>query len=96
MISIIQNKKPSLFIVGSFPKNAVFGGIQQSCKLILESTFFSDINILQFDSSQISNPPPPFFIRFILAGIRLFRFIFKLIINQPLAILIFVQTGQVL
>ena len=34
MISIIQNKKPSLFIVGSFPKNPVFGGIQQSCKLI--------------------------------------------------------------
>ena len=93
MISIIQNKKPSLFIVGSFPKNAVFGGIQQSCKLILESTFFSDRNIIQFDSSHISNPPPPFFIRFILAGIRLFRFIFKLIINQPLAILIFCSDG---
>lgn len=93
MTSFFSNKISSLLIVGSFPKKAIFGGIQQSCKLIINSSFFSDFNIIQFDSSQISNPPPPFIVRFILAGIRLFRFMFKLIAHRPKATLIFCSDG---
>ena len=93
MSSFISNKTPSLLIVGSFPKKPIYGGIQQSCKLIIDSSFFSDFNVIQFDTSQISNPPPPFFIRFFLAGIRLFRFVIKLINYRPKAILIFCSDG---
>lgn len=82
-----------LFIVGSFPNKKIYGGIYQSCKLILNSSQFSKFELVQFDSSQISNPPPPFFIRFIFAGIRLFRFIFKLVTHRPKATLIFCSDG---
>ena len=61
---MISNRNPSLLIVGSFPKRQIFGGIQQSCELIINSYFFSNIKLIQFDSSQISNPPPTFLIRF--------------------------------
>ena len=88
-----SNKIPSLMIVGSFPKKPIFGGIQQSCKLIIDSSFFSDVNVIQFDSSQISNPPPAFIIRFFLAFFRLIRFVFKIFTHNPKVTLIFCSDG---
>lgn len=88
-----SNKTPSLMIVGSFPKKPIFGGIQQSCKLIIDSSFFSDVNVIQFDSSQISNPPPAFIIRFFLAFFRLIRFAFKIFTHNPKVTLIFCSDG---
>jgi len=93
MTSLISNKKPSLLIVGSFPKKPIFGGIQKSCELIINSHFFSNIKLIQFDSSQISNPPPTFIIRFFLAFIRLIRFVFKIFTHKPKVTLIFCSDG---
>ena len=90
---INTSNKPRLLIVGSFPKREIFGGIQQSCKLILDSSFFSDFELILFDSSQISNPPPPFIVRFYLAGTRTFRFLFNLFKKRPQAALIFCSDG---
>ena len=93
MISFISNRNPSLLIVGSFPKRQIFGGIQQSCELIINSHFFSNIKFIQFDSSQISNPPPTFLIRFFLAFFRLIRFVFKIFTHKPKVTLIFCSDG---
>ena len=93
MTTLISNKKPSLLIVGSFPKKLIFGGIQKSCELIINSHFFSNIKLIQFDSSQISNPPPTFIIRFFLAFIRLIRFVFKIFTHKPKVTLIFCSDG---
>lgn len=82
-----------IIIIGAFPEKPIFGGIQQSCKLLINSPFFLAFNIIKFDSSQISNPPPSFFARFILAGIRLLRFTFKLVVNRPKATLVFCSDG---
>lgn len=85
--------KKKLLIVGSFPKKPIFGGIQQSCKLIITSSFFSHFKLIPFDSSQISNPPPNFIVRLIYANIRILRFVYNLIIERPKVSLIFCSDG---
>ena len=87
----MENSK--LLIVGSFPKKTIYGGIQRSCKLILDSTHFSGFELILFDSSQISNPPPPFFIRLFLAVIRIYRYILIMVIERPQVSLIFCSDG---
>ena len=82
-----------LLIVGSFSKKNIYGGIQQSCKLILNSSSFSSFKLIKFDSSQISNPAPTFIIRFLLALIRLFRFVLKIYKHKPKVTLIFCSDG---
>lgn len=89
----MNTKKNLLLIVGAFPKKPIHGGIYTSSKLIIESTIFSDFELLPFDSSQISNPPPPFIVRFYLASIRFFLFLNKLLIKRPDAALIFCSDG---
>ena len=88
-----NSKKRRLLIVGSFPKRIIYGGIYNSCKLIVNSPYFSDFNIILFDSTQISNPAPSIIVRSFLAGVRLFRFIFKLLKTKPEATLIFCSDG---
>ena len=83
----------TLLIIGAFPKIAIYGGIYRSCKLILDSPHFSDFKLILFDSSQISNPPPLFLVRFFLAGARLIRFLFQLLVKRPNAALIFCSDG---
>ena len=63
-----------ILIVGAFPKKQVYGGIYSSCKLIINSNQFSEFKIIPFDSSQITNPPPPFFIRFFWPQFELLNF----------------------
>ena len=82
-----------VLIVGAFPKKQVYGGIYSSCKLIIDSNQFSEFKIIPFDSSQISNPPPSFIIRFFLAGIRILKFLWILKIKKPKAALIFCSDG---
>lgn len=86
-------ENPKLLIVGSFPQKTIYGGIQRSCELILDSSHFSDFELILFDSSQISNPPPSFSIRLFLAGVRIYRYIFKLVIERPQVSLIFCSDG---
>ena len=71
-----MNNKLNLLIVAAFPpKNKkVIGGIEKSSRILIKSKYFQQFEIIQFDTSQISNPPPSFFIRFFLAIVRLFKF----------------------
>lgn len=83
--------KKKLLIVGAFPKQdqIIFGGIVRSCDLILKSSIKDAYEILPFDSSQISNPPPLFAIRALLAFKRLISFVHHIIKVKPDSALIF-------
>ena len=88
-------KKSKLLIVGAFPPNdkKIYGGILKSCNIILKSIIREEFEIIIIDSCQISNPPPNFFIRFILAIKRTISLLFKLISNKPDVALIFSSDG---
>lgn len=90
-----MKKANKLLIVGSFPpsERMVYGGIAKSSEILINSKSFSQFQIIKFDSSQISNPPPNIFIRSFLAFIRLNKFIYKIITVRPNATLIFCSDG---
>lgn len=87
--------KSRLLIVGSFPddNNKIIGGIAKSCKLLLKSKEFSEFEIITFDSSQKSNPPPIFLFRLYNALYRLVKFPLVLLKNKPSSVLIFCSAG---
>lgn len=90
-----MKKLNKLLIVGSFPskKRKIIGGIERSSRILKDSKWFNDFDLIKFDSSQISHPPPNIFIRFILAIERLFRLVYILIFDRPKTILIFCSDG---
>ena len=81
-----------VLIVGAFPnkENKIFGGIATSCKILINSSFSKEFELILLDSTQISNPPPKFIIRAYLAFLRISKFIYFTIIKQPNAIILFV------
>ena len=52
-----MKEKSNLLIVASFPskKNKVVGGIEKSSRVLIKSKYFQQFEIIQFDTSQISN-----------------------------------------
>lgn len=90
-----MKEKSTLLIVASFPskKNKVVGGIEKSSRVLIKSKYFQQFEIIQFDTSQISNPPPTLIVRLFLAIVRLFKLIFTLIRNKPDTALIFCSDG---
>ena len=89
---VLKNK---ILIVGSFPeKNKdIFGGIAQSCKILLKSDSFSKYEIIKIDSSQKINPKPSILKRTFLGFRRLIHLIISLIIDRPKLTLIFCSDG---
>ena len=87
--------KDKLLIVGAFPSGSkkIYGGIFNSCRIILNSILAHKFNILTIDSSQSSNPPPNIFIKFLLAIKKISLLIYKLIFERPKAALIFTSDG---
>ena len=82
-------------LVGAFPpsNSKIVGGIVTSCKYLIDSKLSQDLNLILIDSTQISNPPPPFYIRLILALKRLFVFSLKIFFKKPDAVLVFCSCG---
>ena len=89
-----MNKK--LLIVGSFPskKRQIFGGVNRSCQILLNSSITEEFEVIPFDSSQISNPPPNIFIRSLLATLRLFKLLYVIRKIRPQVSLIFCLIGH--
>ncbi|MDA9676600.1 glycosyltransferase [Flavobacteriaceae bacterium] len=88
-------KKSKLLIVGAFPCNDknIYGGILKSCNIILESEISKVFELFTLNSCQISNPPPNFFTRSVLAINRIISLFLKLISKKPEVALIFSSDG---
>lgn len=91
---IMNTKKPKLLIVGAFSLNNtnVFGGILTTCKILLQSSFSENFKLVLIDSTQITNPPPSFPIRLLLAAGRLFKFIVSFYSSCPDAVILFTSS----
>ena len=87
--------RPKVLFVGAFPSadRRVYGGIVTSCAALLRSDFPLRVELELFDTTQVSNPPPPFLVRLLRAGPRFARFLSRLERGRPDAVLIFVATG---
>jgi glycosyltransferase involved in cell wall biosynthesis len=88
-------KKNKLLIVGAFPGSnmKIFGGIATTCLSLINSSFPTHYELELIDSTQISNPPPSFSVRLILASKRFLRFLSVLFNSKPDAVLIFTSSG---
>jgi glycosyltransferase involved in cell wall biosynthesis len=87
--------RPKVLFVGAFPSadRRVYGGIVTSCAALLKSDLPLRVELDLFDTTQISNPPPPFLVRLLRAGPRFVRFLSRVDRGRPDAVLMFVATG---
>ncbi len=91
-----SNGKPRVLLVGGFPSRharKVYGGQVAVCTRILDSSFADRHIVTTLDTTQISNPPPSFPIRLLLAGRRLLLFFAAMTFRRPDVIIIFLADG---
>ena len=91
-----NNGKPRVLLVGGFPNGhgrTVYGGQVTVCTRLLDSSFAERHAVSMLDTTQISNPPPFFPIRLLLAGRRLVQFFLTMLVRRPDAIIIFLADG---
>jgi hypothetical protein len=76
MKTVKHSWRPRILFVGAFPPfdSEIFGGIATSCKVLLEASLPAQAELNLLDSTQISNPPPVFAIRLLLAARRCFTY----------------------
>lgn len=81
--------------MGAFPKpgHDVIGGMVTSCRALLASSFPERVDLDLFDSTQATNPPPPFPLRLIRAATRVIRYVRRIATNKPQIVLLFVSSG---
>jgi glycosyltransferase involved in cell wall biosynthesis len=84
-----------LLFVGAFPPQGkqVIGGNVTACRILLQSSFSSRLELDLLDSTQISNPPPNLGVRLLLAVRRCIAFVARFERNRPDAVLLFVAIG---
>ena len=84
-----------VLFVGAFPPpgSRVIGGMVTSCRALLASSFPERVDLVLLDSTQPSNPPPPFLSRLVRATARLRRFFRALRRERPDVVLLFVSSG---
>lgn len=83
-------------MVGGFPvgqTRKVYGGQVAAGMRLLESTFVETHSVHTIDTSQISNPPPSFLIRLLLACKRLLIFFRNVLLQRPDVAIIFLADG---
>ncbi len=91
-----NERKARVLIVGGFPSSQVrkiYGGQVAVCARLLESSFIDRYAVSTVDTTQISNPPPTFATRLLLAGMRLLRFLGNVIYRRPDVVIIFLAEG---
>lgn len=91
-----NNGKPRVLLVGGFPSedaHKVYGGQVAVCTRLLDSSFADRHIVTTLDTTQVSNPPPSFPIRLLLAKRRLLQFFATLTFRRPDVIIIFLADG---
>jgi glycosyltransferase involved in cell wall biosynthesis len=93
--SAVTTGRPRVLFVGAFPPPGamILGGMVTSCGILLQSSFPTCVDLELLDSTQISNPPPPFARRLLRAAGRCARFIARFERRRPDAVLLFVAVG---
>lgn len=87
--------KKKVLIVGAFPPpgRKIFGGVVTDCRSLMGSSFSSQFQLAVVDSTQVSNPAPPFMMRLLLSWRKLAIFTYRIIAFQPDVALIFASAG---
>lgn len=87
--------KPKLLIVGAFPpiNSQIVGGVVTVCRILMESNLQNNFDLVLIDSTQRSNPPPRFVIRFFSALQRTNRYLSALLREKPDAVILFSSLG---
>lgn len=87
--------KATVLIVGGFPPkdSPIKGGIVTSCQNLMATDFPLRFDVIPFDTTQRSNPPPPFRKRLIGALARTCRFVVTLLKHRPDITIIFTSSG---
>ena len=88
-------RQPHILWVGAFPpaNRHVYGGIVTSCRVLLQSSLATEATLILFDSAQITNPPPGFLLRLILAVRRFLIYLVRFERENPDVILVFTSAG---
>jgi len=91
----VTGSRKRILFVGAFPPpdGTILGGMVTSCRILLSSSFPSRLDLDLLDSTQISNPPPGFGVRFARAAGRFVQFIGRFERRRPDAVLLFVAVG---
>jgi glycosyltransferase involved in cell wall biosynthesis len=93
---MVESEKLKVHIVGGFPlakSRKIYGGQVAACQRLLESSFVRRYVVTTLDTTQISNPPPLFAVRFLFAGKRLACFIIAMIFQKPDVSIVFLAGG---
>lgn len=87
--------KPTVLIVGGFPPkdSPIKGGVVTSCRKLMATDFPQRFDVIPFDTTQSSNPPPPLRKRLVGAVARTGRFVVTLLRHRPDAAIIFTSSG---
>lgn len=95
MICNSMQKKKVLF-VGSFvekAKDGSVGGQMYACKSLIASSLSEKVEWILLDTTGVSVPPPPLYIRLWFALFRILKFIWLLLYKRPDTTLIFSANG---
>lgn len=94
-VPVIRQIRLRILIVGAFPPpgREIFGGAVTSCRALLESSLPARADLILLDSTQISNPPPTFAIRLVLAVRRFLTYLVQFERKRPDAVLLFTAAG---
>lgn len=89
------DRKWKVMIVGGFPKNGekIYGGIVTSCRALADSVFAERFDVVEFDSTQKSNPPPPLSLRVAYSLSKFTRFFWSVLTVRPDAVILFTSVG---
>ncbi len=92
---VLVTATPRVLFVGAFPApdSNVIGGMVTSCRALLASSFPERVDLVLLDSTQPSNPPPPFLSRLVRAAARFGRFLRAVRTSRPDVVLLFVSSG---
>lgn len=92
--SLAEGRTRVLF-VGAFPpaNSDIVGGNVTDCRILLQSSFATRLELDLVDSTQISNPPPSLPVRLVLASRRLVRYAIRFEAGRPQVLLLFTSGG---
>jgi glycosyltransferase involved in cell wall biosynthesis len=92
----LDQRKPKVLFVGAFPPAGIkiFGGNVTACRILMQSSFPNRIDLDLLDSTQISNPPPGFWVRLKLAIKRLLLYNKMFQRKKPDCLLLFCSAGM--